>query len=358
MTLPTPPGRYKKSTKASLSGGYGFVEIWHDTSLARDVAIKWTAPADAKQLLSEVRALSQRPSPFIVEIYDVVFDSAGNLNAIILEYLMGNGLEAIDLKAEEQRRLALGLLYQMAQGLADLHAVGLVHRDVKPANAVCTTEGRLKLVDFGLSSPGTGAQTVDAKGTMGYAAPEFFGTKPIPISYAMDVYSFGMVCWQKLAGKRPKVGDLGKPDSTRYPLPSIATKVALSAPLVKIIDQCLSWSPKDRPEMQTVADAFMAELTFGKHSACVLMAGRPPDSVTTEAGKVSSLKKNNGTLDIGYDGYKFTIKKVHGDVFVNNAPAMVGQQLALGCLLTFGAPGLGHNREFIPFRQSSPEVVF
>jgi len=355
MSQPTPPARYQKSSKATLSGGYGLVEIWHDKSLARDVAIKRTAPENAKQLLNEVRALSQRPSHYIVEIYDIIFDKNGLLAAVILEYLTGQGFESIDLKPIEARPQALRLLYQMAQGLADLHAVDLVHRDVKPANAVSTADGRLKLVDFGLSSPGTGAETVEARGTMGYAAPELFGPKPISISSAMDVYSFGAVCWKKLTGKLPQVGPLGFPDSTSYPLPSIATKIDLPLRLVKAIDQCLAWSPKDRPQMQDVADAFMAELTFGKHAACVLMNGRPPYAVTTDAGKVSSIKTSNGTLDIGYDGYKFTIKKVIGPVFVNNAPAVVGQQLHFGCLLTFGSDG---SRQFIPFRQSSPEIVF
>ena len=356
MSLSPPPDRYQKSGKAALSGGYGQVEIWHDTSLARDVAIKWTAPENAKQLLNEVRALSQRPSPYIVEIYDIVLDQVGNLSAVILEYLTGQGFEVVDLKPDEARHQALKLLYQMAQGLADLHAVDLVHRDVKPANAVWASDGRLKLVDFGLSSPGTGAVTVEAKGTMGYAAPEFFGPKPIPITAAMDVYSFGMVCWKKLTGKLPKVGEFGIPDSTSYPLPSIETKVSLPATLVKIIDQCLAWPSEDRPEMQAVADALMAELTFGKHTACVLLAGKPPYAVTTAAGKVSSLKTPNGELDIGYDGYKFTIKRVQGNVYVNNAIAKVGQHLHLGCLLTFGGPG--SSRQFIPFRQSSPEIVF
>lgn len=357
MNQPTPPARYQKTTKKSLSGGYGTVEIWHDTSLARDVAIKWTAPEDAHQLLSEVRSLSQRPSPHIVEIYDIVLDKAGGLGAVILEYLTGDGFDVVDLTSEEARPRAIGLLYQMAQGLADFHEIGLVHRDVKPANAVCTGDGRLKLVDFGLSSPGSGAETVEARGTLGYSAPEFFTkTKPIPISAAMDTYSFGMVCWQKLTGGRPKVGDLGIPDSTRFPLPSIATKARLPASLTKVIDSCLAWSPSARPKMQDVADALMAELTFGKHKACVMLAGQPPYSVTTEAGKVSSIKTANGNLDIGYDGYQFTIKHVHGAVFVNNAQAVVGQRLHFGCLLTFG--GAGTARQFIPFRQSAPEIVF
>lgn len=358
MTKPVPLARYQKSNKAPLSGGYGLVEVWHDTSLARDVAIKWTTPADAKQLLSEVRALSQRPSAHIVEIYDLVLTASGELRGIILEYLTGQSFEAVQLADKKNRLHAIALLYQMAQGLADLHAAGLVHRDVKPANAVCTVDGRLKLVDFGLSSPGKGAVTVEAKGTLGFAAPELFGAPPILITPAMDVYSFGMVCWQKLVGKLPSIGPIGIPDGAYYPLPSIAVKTALAPSLAKAIDRCLAYDAADRPRMQAVADALMAELTFGKHTACVMLAGKPPSSVTTDTTKVSNLTTPHGAIGIGYDGYQFTIKSVHGDIFVNNKPASVGQSLHEGCLLTFGGKQLGGRRLFVPFRQNSPEIVF
>jgi serine/threonine protein kinase len=358
MTKPIPPARFQKTSKPSLSGGYGLVEVWHDTSLDRDVAIKWTAPEDAKQLLSEFRALSQRPSAYIVEIYDLVLTSAGELRGIVIEYLSGKGFEVIQLTKEEDRPQAVTLLYQMAQGLADFHAAGLVHRDVKPANAVCTAEGRLKLVDFGLSSPGKGAETVEAKGTLGFAAPEFFGKPPIAITPAMDVYSFGMVCWQKLVGTLPTVGPMGLPDSAYYPLPSIATKIALPARLADMIDQCMLWNAEDRPKMQSVADVLMAELMFGKHTACIMIAGQPPQAVTTDTEKVSNLTTPHGAIDIGYDGYQFTIKKVQGEVFVNNSPVAVGKSLHEGCLVTFGGKQLGGSRLFVPFRQSSPEIVF
>jgi len=358
MTKPTPPARYQKSAKASQSGGYGLVEIWNDTSLAREVAIKWTAPEDAYQLIGEVRALSQRLSEHIVEIYDVVLTPEGELRGIVMEYLTGVGFESVVLTDPSKRREAIALLYQMAQGLADLHAAGLVHRDVKPANAVCTADGRLKLVDFGLSTPGAGAVTVDAKGTFGFAAPELFGVPPIPITSALDVYSFGMVCWKKLVGTLPDVGSIGIPDSTWYPLPSIGTKVNLPLQLAKKIDACLLWDDFLRPPMQAVADAFLAELKFGKHTACLMRAGKPPDAVTTDMNKVSSLTTSQGSIDIGYDGYQFSIKKISGDVFVNNSAATVGQTLHEGCLLTFGGKHLGGSRLFIPFRQSSPEIVF
>jgi eukaryotic-like serine/threonine-protein kinase len=360
MPKPNPPARYQKKKGSPLSGGYGVVEVWYDTSLDRDVAIKWTAPEAAKQLLSEVRALSNRPSPHIVEIYDVVLAQSGELAGLILEFLEGQSFDDEELVGAEGAipAHAIALLYQLARGLADLHAVGLVHRDVKPANAVCSADGRLKIVDFGLSSPGTGAHTTEAKGTFAYAAPEFFGEPPIPITTAMDAYSFGMVCWTKLVGHRPKVGPIGMPDSTYYPLPSIATKAKLPAPLVKIIDLCLSWQIGNRPSMDAVASAFMAELTRGDHAACVLLPGQPPNDVSTDPTKVTTITTPHGGLDIGYDGYEFTIRKVHGDVFVNNSPAVVGRKLHEGCLLSFGARALGGKRLHIPFRQSCTEIVF
>ena len=216
----------------------------------------------------------------------------------------------------------------------------------------------MKLVDFGLSSPGTGAFTVEAKGTLAFAAPELFGTPPIPITVALDSYSFGMVCWKQLVGKLPKVGTLGYPNAAFYPLPSIRSILAIPTRLAGVIDACLSWSPSQRPIMQSVADALMSELTFGKHAACVMMAGKPPYAVTTDTKKVSTLATPHGALEIGYDGYEFAIRKLHGDVFINNAPAMEGQRLHEGCLLTFGGRALGGSRLFVPFRQSSPEIVF
>jgi serine/threonine protein kinase len=358
MTQPAPPARYQKSAKASQSGGYGLVEIWHDTSLSREVAIKWTAPENAKQLIGEVRALSQQLSAHIVEIYDVVLTPDGQLRGIVMEYLTGVGFEAVDLTDPVNRPRAIALLYQMAHGLADLHSAGLVHRDVKPANAVCTADGRLKLVDFGLSTPGVGAVTVEAKGTLAYAAPELFGKPPIPVTTALDTYSFGMVCWKKLVGTWPDVGPMMVPDSVWYPLPSIGTKIHLPPRLVEKIDACLMFDGSARPQMQEVADALMAELAFGKHTACVMRAGRPPDAVNTDMTKASSLTTSHGAIDIGYDGYRFTIKKINGEVFVNNSPALVGQTLHEGCLLTFGGRQLKGDRIFVPFRQSSPEIVF
>ena len=357
MSNPQPPERYQKTTKAPLGGGYGLVEIWHDRLLDREVAIKWTKPEDAAQLLSEVRALSQRPSPYIVEIYDVVMDHSG-LRGIILEYLPGSGFESVQLTGEQEYPKAVALLYQMAQGLADLHGAGLVHRDVKPANAVCAADGRLKLVDFGLSSPVAGAFTSSARGTFGYAAPELFGKAPIAITAAMDVYSFGMVCWQTLTGGRPNVGPMNYPDSTYFPLPSILDRVVLPRGLAAAIDACLAWQPQQRPQMQSVADAFMAELTFSKHSACVLMAGRAPDDVTTDRKLVSKVDTPHGSISIGYNGYCFSVRKVEGAVYVNNVEARVDMILERGCLLTFGGPAEGANRRFIPFRQSAPEIVF
>ncbi len=350
--------RFLKSSSASVAGGYGNIEIWHDTSLARSVAIKWTQPEHADQLLSEVRALSQRPSPYIVEIYDTVFDDNGVLNGIVLEHLTGAGFDAVDLSQPGDQSKAFGLLYQMAQGLSDLHKAGLVHRDVKPANAVCTADGRLKIVDFGLSGPSLGAVTLTARGTMGFACPELFGTPPIPITQAMDVYSFGMVCWAKLVGTLPNVGPIGFPDSTHYPLPSIASMAAIPPKLAAIIDLCLAWESGSRPKMQDVANRFLAEITVRKHTACVMMAGHPPSQVTTDPTKVSSINTAHGSIDIGYDGYEFTVRKIHGEVLINNSAAVLNQRLHEGCLLTFGGRGLGGSRLFIPFRQSSPDIVF
>jgi eukaryotic-like serine/threonine-protein kinase len=358
MTKPTPHSRYQKTNKASASGGYGEVEIWHDAQLDRDVAIKWTAAEHAGQLAKEVEALSQSPSPHVVEIYDVVVAADQTLRGVVLEYLQGDGLEKIDLLPESKTSQAIALLYQMARGLSHLHAASIVHRDVKPANAVCTSSGLLKLVDFGISSRGLGATTIEAKGTLGFAPPELHhGTPPIAVSAAMDVYSFGMVCWAKLAGGLPYVGLLGTPDYANYPLPSLSTARNFPTDLVALIDRALSWQPSDRPSMEQLVAAFRSELLRGKHKARLMLAGRPPYELTTEPGKYSTLGGASGSVEIAYDGHGFRIRNFVGEVRINNRQVAVGDRLEAGCLFSFGDP-TRPGRVHVPFRQSAPELIF
>lgn len=206
---PMPPARYQKTSQAVSVGGYGAVEVWHDTSLDRDVAIKWvSSPEGEEQLLNEWQVLAKAASRHVVEIYDLVFDDEGRLHGIVMEFVSGHTLADVASPSNEiELGLVLHLLYQLAVGLSDLHKNGIVHRDIKPENVVVGADGYLRVCDFGLSGPPS-LETLRSRGTMGYRAPELF-RRPAVLALPSDVYSFGAVCCKVLTGALPNVGPLG-----------------------------------------------------------------------------------------------------------------------------------------------------
>jgi serine/threonine protein kinase len=144
------PDRYTQ-TEESYEGGQGFVWIYEDTDLGRRVAVKFMRPTeDADQLLKEVASLRAIRSKHIAQIYDLQFQKKTKRPALIQEYVPGPDLSFI---AEEgvSTEVALLILYQVASGIADIHAARKIHRDIKPTNIKRDAEGIFKLLDFGLT---------------------------------------------------------------------------------------------------------------------------------------------------------------------------------------------------------------
>lgn len=350
---PTPPARYRATGRPISSGGYGLVEIWHDEILDRDVAIKWLAShAGEKQLLNEWQVLANATSRHVVEIYDLVFDRHGALFGIVMEFIAGSTLSNLPApQNKEESFAAIRLLYQLASGLADLHSREVVHRDIKPDNAMIEEGGRLKICDFGLSGP-PNTMTVSGRATMGYRAPELFFS-PAVITFKCDVYSFGAVCYKIFTGGLPAMGGSGIPDASEFPIASIATKVTgMPARLAKVIDSCLSRNPLERPSIVEVAKALRDELIKGKHVGSLSLSKGP--TVMNLANSKKKLGAGPNSINVSYDEYDFRVDAVTGDVYINNSPALVGDLLPEGCLLTFGR---GTGRAFAPFRQFTPEVI-
>lgn len=353
---PNPPERYRYSGRVPTHGGYGEIEVWHDEMLNRDVAIKWIISTEGEdQLLNEWRVLSSVLSRYVVEIYDLIFDHHGALHGIVMEFISGGDLSSIPPPStpEECQKVYL-ILFQLACGLADLHAHDIVHRDVKPENAMIGTDGRLKICDFGLSGP-SDTVTYRARATMGYRAPELHEDRSV-VTYKSDVYAFGVLAWRILTGALPTVGRFGLPEGSHFPLPSISTvRPDISSRLSKIIDRCLSWRPEDRPGMALIAKAICAEITKGRHAGSISLGAGP--AVINISDPRRKIGTGQNSIQVRYDEYEFVVELVVGDVFINNQQAAVGSVLTEGCLLTFGGHALGSGRAFAPFRQFTPEVV-
>jgi WD40 repeat protein/tRNA A-37 threonylcarbamoyl transferase component Bud32 len=193
-------------------GGEGEVIRALDHLHGRQVALKVRPVGDEASraaLLSEARVLlSLAPHPGLPLVREDFF--ADDRYVIAMDWIEGTDLEALLLRDGTpglEPALAIGYLEQAAEALEHLHAQDppVVHGDVKPANLILTSTGRVVLVDFGLSSTPTAEQR--RAGTAGFVAPEVgAGARP---TAAADVYSLAATALALLTGERPSGGPPG-----------------------------------------------------------------------------------------------------------------------------------------------------
>ncbi len=210
-------------------GGMGVVYRARDTRLDRTVAIKVMHPGAAarrerrERFIREAKAASALNHPNIVTIHDIDRDASegAERDFIVMEYADGAALDELLAKRPLPVAEALNYAVQIARALAAAHGAGIVHRDVKPANVLLTKKGEAKLGDFGLAklaepqsgdddtSPtvSAGLRTEDGAvlGTPSYMSPE--QAEGRPVDCRTDVFSFGSMLYEMLAGRRPFSGD-------------------------------------------------------------------------------------------------------------------------------------------------------
>jgi serine/threonine protein kinase len=139
-------------------GGMGDVYRGHDTHLQRDVAIKILPaefardPAGVLRFEREARAASALNHPNIFSIYEIGHE--GQQYWIVCELVHGQSLREIMKRGALLVRRAIEIAVQIAEGLAAAHAAGIVHRDLNPGNVMVSSEGRVKILDFGLAKRG------------------------------------------------------------------------------------------------------------------------------------------------------------------------------------------------------------
>ena len=152
-------------------------------------------------LAKEFQALATIRHPNIISVYDFGFDR-GLMPYFTMEYIEG-GHDILDYGQDKSMNERIDLVVQVLQALVYLHRRGILHRDLKPANAM-VIDGRLKLLDFGLSvvtSRTVEHVTQTTAGTMAYLAPEIFQGQPY--SRASDLYAVGMIAFQLFTGRFP-----------------------------------------------------------------------------------------------------------------------------------------------------------
>ncbi|MCY1055800.1 serine/threonine-protein kinase [Nannocystis sp. SCPEA4] len=189
--------------------GHGAMGVVHEGRGPGDqqVALKTLRrpdPAAIARLKREFRNVVDVGHANLAAVYELALDQARGEWYIVMEYVPGDSWLAHLRPAGERApeatiRSALG---QLASGVYALHRAGLLHRDLKPSNVLVTGEGRVKIVDFGLARLADGGDEGLA-GTAGYLAPELLaGAPPSPAS---DWFAVGVMLYEALAGRRPRV---------------------------------------------------------------------------------------------------------------------------------------------------------
>ena len=220
MAIPpgTPLGPYEVGAPLG-AGGMGEVYRARDPRLGRDVAIKVLPPSFAadqdrlRRFQLEAQAASALNHPGILTVHDLgVHDGAPY---VVFELLDGQTLRERLGVGPLPIRKTLDYAAQLARGLAAAHEKGIVHRDLKPENVFVTTDGRLKILDFGLAKlterRGTATgETAQATlgtepgailGTVGYMSPE--QVRGMPADHRADIFSFGAILFEMATARRP-----------------------------------------------------------------------------------------------------------------------------------------------------------
>ncbi|MEP6636995.1 MAG: protein kinase [Acidobacteriota bacterium] len=275
------------------AGGMGEVYLALDTKLDRKVAIKVLPPDSLaeehlkKRLVREAQAAAKLDHPNICAIYDV--NEADSFTFIVMQYIEGESLAESMSRQPLSVSTALSIIEQAAEGLAEAHAHGIVHRDIKPQNMMLTSRGQLKILDFGLAKQMRSSEAVDGEaatatllstpglviGTMPYMSPEQVQGEPLGAS--SDIFSLGVTFYEMLAGKHPFKDKSAAATISRIllgePTPTEKFEAQVSPELQTLLSKMLR---KDKAARYQSAQDFLTDLRQ-------LPASRPTAETRVEA---------------------------------------------------------------------------
>ncbi len=278
------------------AGGMGEVYRARDTRLDREVAVKVLPervsqdPDALARFEREVKILAALSHPNVLSIHD--FGREGGVAFAVTELLEGETLRGRLARATVSSREAAEIAEGVAEGLAAAHSRGVVHRDLKPENIFLTSDGRVKILDFGLarrdplvgSADGSRSPTLSVHtepgtvmGTVGYMAPEQVSGHPGDAR--SDIFSLGCVLYEIVTGQRAFSGATGAETMAAIlrdnpPEPARSGR-EIHSDLTRVISHCLQKKPEQR--FQSARDLAFALRGLDLESAgSVSRAAMPP----------------------------------------------------------------------------------
>jgi len=289
-------GHYRVIEKIG-AGGMGEVFRARDERLGRDVALKLIRPASSdnpdhlRRFEQEARAAAALNHPNILAIFDVGFE--GTTPYIVSELLEGKTLRMRLLEGAVPVRQATDYALQIAHGLIAAHDRLIVHRDLKPENLFLTKDERVKILDFGVAKLQVASEdnrsvesltTVTKNGaligTVAYMSPEQLRGKPV--DYRSDIFSFGAILYEMLAGKRAFHGETQVDTMTAVlreePPDANLERAAIPAGYQDIVKHCLEKEPENR--FQSAKDLAFALQTLSGSSPVKPVPSQPRTRTT------------------------------------------------------------------------------
>ena len=257
--------RYRLEHRLGV-GGMSTVQLAFDTRLERYVAVKLLAehlaedPGFVARFRREALAAARLVHPNVVQVFDFGLDEDSARQYIVMERVEGQSCAEI---LREQGHLdpaeAVDILAQSCRGLDYAHRNGVVHRDVKPGNLLRSTDGVVKLADFGIAKASEQSDITrvgSVLGTAAYLAPE--QARGEPAGPPADLYSLGVVAYQLLAGRLPyespsltelaRLQDSGPPEALDRVNPQVPP--ALSEAVLRALHREPAGRYEDGPDME------------------------------------------------------------------------------------------------------------
>jgi serine/threonine-protein kinase len=278
--------RYRLDERIA-AGGVG--QVWRATDLLleRAVAVKVLRPeyADHPETLErfrkEARNAGALSNPHVAQVYDYGPSGPDGSPYLVMEFVDGPSLADLLAVDPIEPARALDVIAQAADGLAAAHKAGVVHRDIKPGNILISSEGRVKVTDFGIAYA-AGQAPVTAPGlvmgTTQYMAPERIAGNPG--TAASDLYALGIVLHESLTGMPPHDGTAADVMAAHLYLPLPPLPADVPAELDVLVDRLTAKNPAKR-----ISDAReLADLAARLRDAIGGGALVPPARATAQSG--------------------------------------------------------------------------
>src|SRR5262245_41560992 len=249
-------------------GSFGAVYECRELPLDRVVALKVlktgvATDVELKRFIAEGRYLASLNHPNVIQIHRL--GQHGDTPYIVMEFVRGTTLNDYARASGLSMRQLLSVMHQVARGLSAIHAIGIIHHDLSPANIFVSESGAAKIGDFGLSrdlhaySTGSTSRST-LTGTIAYVAPEQIQGKGTSIQ--AEVFGFGVILYEVLAGRHPFSAEHHMAllyNITQREAEPIETMIPTCPPeLARLVGHCLAKQPEDRPESMAAVEHQLA----------------------------------------------------------------------------------------------------